>query len=152
MVRFYSVLTPLSLTALPAESLKTSPECVDSIVTITHGGSIREDDLILIGELVLEDGAQFSTVIRTHLLSLIGDPMLSMLDLRSEDLDQEGVDTVTKLVGSVNFKNNPKVGVVNHTHLEYFYFYFFVGDSQGFVQALQLQSEGVFLQAQCPRW
>ena len=104
----------------------------------------------MIGELILEDGAQFSTVIRTHLLSLVGDPMLSMLDLRSEDLDQGGVDTVTKLVGSVNFKNNPKVGVVNHTHLDFIIF--FVGDSQGFVQTLQLQSEGVFLQAQRPRW
>lgn len=76
----------------------------------------------MIGELQLEDGAQFSTVIRGHLLSLVGDPMLSMLDLHSEDLDQGGVDTVTMLVASVNFKNNPKVGVTDHTPVYLLYF------------------------------
>ena len=102
---------PLDLTALPAECLRNSPECVDAIVAISKG-DIREDELIMIGEIQLEDQTQFASVIREHLLSLVGDPMLSMLDLREEDLQPGGVDTVTMLVASAKFKNNPKVGVV----------------------------------------
>ncbi len=52
-------------------------------------------------------------MIREHLLSLVGDPMLSMLDLREEDSEPGGVDTVTMLVASAKFKNNPKVGVAS---------------------------------------
>lgn len=89
--------------------MRNSPECVDAMVTIA-GDNIREDDLIMIGEIQLEDGSQFSSVIREHLLSLMGDPMLSMLDLREEDLEPGGVTTVTMLVASAKFKNNPKVG------------------------------------------
>lgn len=99
--------------ALPPECLRNSPECVDAIVTISSGNT-REDDLIMVGEIQLEDGTQFSSVIREHLLSLVGNPMLSMLDLREEDLEPGGVDTVTMLVASAKFKNNPKVGVVGH--------------------------------------
>ena len=53
---------------------------------------------------------QMSAVIREHLLELVGDPMLSMLDLRDED-KEPGVDTVSMLVASAKFKNSPKVGV-----------------------------------------
>ena len=48
-------------------------------------------------------------MIREHLLSLVGDPMLSMLDLRDEDMEPGGVTTVAMLVASAKFKNNPKV-------------------------------------------
>lgn len=78
------------------------------MVTIAKG-DIREDDLIMIGDIQLEDGTQFSSVIREHLLSLVGNPMLSMMDLREDDLEPGGVDTVTMLVASAKFKNNPKV-------------------------------------------
>ena len=99
--------------ALPPECLRNSPECVDAMVTIARGGDIREDDLIMIGEITQqEDGVQFSSVIREHLLSLVGDPMLSMLDLREEDMQPGGVDTVTMLVASAKYKNNPKVSSV----------------------------------------
>ncbi len=62
---------------------------------------------------------QFSFVIREHLLSLVGDPMLSMLDLREEDIEPGGIDTVTMLVASAKFKNNPKVCVWSLTFALY---------------------------------
>ena len=77
---------------------------------ITIGGdNIREDDLIMIGEIQLEDGSQFFSVIREHLLSLMGDPMFSMLDLREEDIEPGGVTTVDMLVASAKFKDSSKV-------------------------------------------
>ena len=63
----------------------------------------------MLGEIQLDDGSQFSSILREHLYSLVGDPMLSMLDLRQEDIEPGGVDTVTMLVASVKYKNNPKV-------------------------------------------
>ena len=63
----------------------------------------------MIGNIQLEDGSQFSSVIREHLLSLVRDPMLSMLDLREEDIEPRGVTTVAMLVDSAKFKNNPTV-------------------------------------------
>ncbi len=79
---------------------------------ISSGDCIKEDDLIMIGEIELEGGIQFFSVIREHLMELVGDPMLSMLDLSPDDRKPGGVDTVSLLVASIKFKNNPKVGVV----------------------------------------
>ena len=97
------------LSAVPPDCLRKNPGCVDSMVAISSGKEIREDDLIIIGEIKLENETQFFSVIRRHLLDLIGDPMLSMLEMRAEDVDPSGVETVTMLVASANFKNNPKV-------------------------------------------
>jgi len=73
------------------------------------GKPVLEDDLIMIGEIQQEDGSQFSVVLREHLLELVGDPMLSMLDLREEDKEPGGMGTVTMMVASVKYKNSPKV-------------------------------------------
>ena len=86
-------------------------------MALAQGKAIIEDDLIMLGEIQQEDGTLFSSTLRDQLLSLVGDPMLSMLDLREEDREPGGVDTVTMLVASAKFKNNPKVGVLLATPL-----------------------------------
>ena len=83
------------------------------MVSIGSGNTLREDDFITIGEVQAESGIQFFSVIREHLLSLIGEPMLSMLELREEDSVVGGVETVAMLVASVKYKNNAKVGVAS---------------------------------------
>ena len=87
--------------------MEKNPGCIDSVKAIASSGTMREDDLITIGELPLENG-QFYSVIRDHILDLVGDPELTMLELREEDRDQK-VSTVPKLVGSAKYKDNPKV-------------------------------------------
>ena len=135
----------------------------------------------MIGEIQLEDGSQFSSVIREHLLSLVRDPMLSMLDLREEDIEPGGVATVAMLVASAKFKNNPTVcweggrgrkggggggvggkerkGNAGRRRVEgrsgavlIPFLLLLAGDSQASVQTHQLQGQGVLLQTERPCW
>ena len=104
------ICSPLS--HLPTD---LSPECYNSspssheAVKAFSSGDVREDDLIMIGEIKCDGGELFATVIREELLGIVSDPMLSILELRKEDVDSAGVDTPTMLVASVKFKTNPKV-------------------------------------------
>ena len=69
----------------------------------------------MLGEIKCDGGAQFAGVLREELLDAVGDPMLSMMELRKEDLDPSGVAALPMLVASVKFKNNPKVRFATYT-------------------------------------
>lgn len=89
---------------LPASTLASS-ECIISNIS---KGDIREDDLIILGELPLDDGRQLYTVMRERILEMAGDPILSLLELREEDHSQSNL-SMTMLVAAIRFKNNIKV-------------------------------------------
>ena len=65
-----------------------------------------------------EGEKQFFSVIRDHLMELAGDPILSVLEPRSEDDD--GRLTVSQMVASAQFKDNSKVCVVKLLVLKHF--------------------------------
>ena len=82
---------------------------IDAMTVINSGKPLREEDLMLIGEIKCDGGEQFSYMLREELLGIVGDPMLSMLEMRKEDIDPSGVSTLSMLVASAKFKSNPKV-------------------------------------------
>ena len=105
----------LSALELPPKSLEEYQGCLDSIATISAGKAIREEDLILIGELPdssSPDG-QFYSVMRDEILKLVDDPVLSLIELRSED--KEAGTKFSRLFAAAQYKNNPKVLLVVHT-------------------------------------
>ena len=71
-------------------------------------GDIREDDLFTLGELTLENGQQLYTVMRERILEIAGDPILSLVELREEDRNQDNL-SMTMLVAAARFKDNVKV-------------------------------------------
>ena len=93
---------------LPPKSLEEYQGCLDSIATISAGKAIREEDLILIGEVPdssSPDG-QFYSVMRDEILKLVDDPVLSLIELRSED--KEAGTKFSRLFAAAQYKNNPK--------------------------------------------
>ena len=94
---------------LPPKSLEGYHGCVQAIADITAGKTIREDDLILIGELPDDSSSdgQFYSVMRKEILKLVGDPVLSLIELREEDKDA-GIK-FSRLFAAAEYKNNPKV-------------------------------------------
>ena len=76
----------------------------------------------MLGEIKCDGGTQFAGVLREELLEAVGDPMLSMMELRKEDLDPSGVAALPMLVASVKFKNNPKVRFRYIYRISYFFF------------------------------
>ena len=106
----------LSTLELPPKSLEEYPGCMDSITTISAGKAIREEDLILIGELPdssSPDG-QFYSVMREEILKLVDDPVLSLIELRSED--KEAGMKFSRLFAAAQYKNNPKVHTLLVVH------------------------------------
>ena len=106
----------LSTLELPPKSLEEYPGCMDSIATISAGKAIREEDLILIGELPdssSPDG-QFYSVMREEILKLVDDPVLSLIELRSED--KEAGMKFSRLFAAAQYKNNPKVNTLLVVH------------------------------------
>lgn len=89
---------------LPASTLESS----ESIISNINKGDIREEDLITLGELPLGDGRQLYTVMHERILEMAGDPILSLLELREEDQNQDNL-SLTMLVAAARFKNNVKV-------------------------------------------
>ena len=58
----------------------------------------------------LENGQQLYTAMREHVLEMAGDPVLSLLELREEDQNQDNL-SMTMLVNAARFKNNVKVSM-----------------------------------------
>ena len=106
----YESFTRFSLcSGLSDACIDSSPNCADAMTTVKVGKPLSEEDMILLGEIKCDGGSQFASVLRAELLEAIGDPMLSMMELREEDKDPSGVSSLPMLVGSIKFKNNPKV-------------------------------------------
>ena len=82
---------------------------MEAIAALSSGEPVKEDDLILIGELPDDSVAsgQFYSVLREELLKLLEDPVLSLIELRDEDR-KAGMKFST-LFAAAQFKNNPKV-------------------------------------------
>ena len=97
----------MTLSELSSSSLVS---CADILTNITKG-DIREDDLLTLGELPLDSERQLYTAMREHILEMAGDPVLSLLELREEDQDQDNL-SVTMLVNAARFKNNVKVSIL----------------------------------------
>ena len=97
------------LTELPKSTLEECEGCVDAVASMSAGEPVREDDLILIGELPDDTTAtgQFYSVLREEMLNLIGDPVLSLIELRDED--KEAGMKFSTLFAAAQYKNNPKV-------------------------------------------
>jgi len=89
--------------------IDNSPNCAEAMTTVKVGKPLSEEDMIMLGEIKCDGGSQFARVLREELLEAIGDPMLSMMELREEDKDPSGVSSLPMLVASVKFKNHPKV-------------------------------------------
>ena len=98
------LVTLYLLLELPSTTLKSSEDIIANI----NKGDIREDDLLTLGELQLDDGRQLYTVMRERILEMAGDPILSLLELREEDRSQDNL-SMTMLVAAARFKNNVKV-------------------------------------------
>ena len=99
---------------LPKACLKSYPDCVEAIEAISNGTTIREDELMMIGDFPTEPGnpsaPRFYSTLRQYILEeLVVDPLLSLLELRQED-NEDGM-TVALLLASAQYKNNPKVRV-----------------------------------------
>jgi len=94
---------------LTPKSLEGYYSCVQAIADITAGKTIQEDDLILIGELPDDKSSdgQFYSVMWKEILKLVGDPVLSLIELREEDKDA-GVK-FSRRFAAAEYKNNPKV-------------------------------------------
>lgn len=75
---------------------------------LNSGASVSEDDLILIGELACETtrSKQFHSVLRDLMLKLVGDPVLSLIELSEED--REAGLKLSTLFASAQYKNNVK--------------------------------------------
>ena len=89
---------------LPASTLTSS----ESIISSISKGDIREDDLIILGELPLDDGRQLYTVMRERIMEIAGDPILSLVEQREEYHNHNNL-SMTMLVAAMRFKNNVKV-------------------------------------------
>lgn len=102
-------LTP---SGFPKEQLESYPGCLEAIAAMTSGEPLREDELILIGELPDEEAesGQFYSVLRTELLKLIGNPVLSLIQLREEEREM-GVK-FSRLFAAAEYKNNAKVSTI----------------------------------------
>ena len=108
-MRLNNDISLLSIPELPPKSLEEYQGCMESVATISAGKAIREEDLILIGELPdssSPDG-QFYSVMREEILKLVEDPVLSLIELRAEDKDA-GMK-FSRLFAAAQYKNNPRV-------------------------------------------
>lgn len=92
---------------LPVGTQKNSEDILSNI----SKGDIREDDLFALGELTLENGQQLYTVMRERILDIAGDPILSLVELREEDRNQDNL-SMTMLVAAARFKDNVKVCII----------------------------------------
>lgn len=104
--------TLITLSGFPKEQLESYPGCLEAIAAMTKGEPLREDELILIGELPDEEAesGQFYSVLRTELLKLIGNPVLSLIQLREEEREM-GVK-FSRLFAAAEYKNNAKVSML----------------------------------------
>lgn len=102
----------LTTSGFPKEQLESYPGCLEAIAAMTSGESLREDELILIGELPDEkaESGQFYSVLRKELLKLIGNPVLSLIQLRQEE--RESGVKFSRLFAAAEYKNNAKVNIV----------------------------------------
>lgn len=82
---------------------------MEAIASLSAGEPIREDELILIGELPDEKtkSGQFYSILRDELLKLIDDPILSLIEL--SDDDRQARMKFSTLFAAAKYKNNPKV-------------------------------------------
>ena len=94
---------------LPPSSLEGYQGCVEAIAALSAGEPVKEDDLILIGELPDDSvtSGQFYSVLREELLKLLEDPVLTLIELRDED--RKAGMKFSMLFAAAQFKNNPKV-------------------------------------------
>ncbi len=90
---------------LPQSVLQDYQGCLEAL---NSGATIREDDLILIGELRSDTtkSKQFYSVLRQMMLNLIEDPVLSLIELCEED--QKAGMKLSKLFASAKYKDNVK--------------------------------------------
>ena len=74
---------------------------------INSGEPFREDDLILIGEIPTQStrSKQFYSVLREMMLDMIGDPVLSLIELGE---DRQAGMKLSKLFAAAQYKNNLK--------------------------------------------
>jgi len=64
--------------------------CVSIVEAISAGKPVTEDDLILLGQLPDANSStrRFYTTLRTHLLSMQDDPVLSLLTLKAQGAER----------------------------------------------------------------
>ena len=84
---------------------------MEAIASLNSGQPLREDELILIGELPDEttESGQFYSLLRLELLKLIGNPVLSLIQLRLEE--REAGMKFSRLFAAAEYKNNAKVHI-----------------------------------------
>ena len=82
---------------------------MQAVTDITASKTIREYELILIGELPDDSSSngKFYSVMRKDILELEGDPVLSLIELREEDEDAGA--KFSRPFAAAEYKNNPKV-------------------------------------------
>ena len=68
--------------------------CVSIVEAISAGKPVTEDDLILLGQLPDANSStqRFYTTLRTHLLSMQDDPVLSLLTLKVQGRERRSLD------------------------------------------------------------
>ena len=84
---------------------------MEAIASLNSGQPLREDELIVIGELPDEmaESGQFYSLLRLELLKLIGNPVLSLIQLRVEE--REAGLKFSRLFAAAEYKNNAKVHI-----------------------------------------
>ncbi len=98
--------------ALSDECINNSPSSADALTQVKTSQVLSEEDMIMLGDIKCDGGTQFASVLRNELLEAASEPMLSMMELRKEDIDPAGVTSLPMLVASVKYKNSSKVRLI----------------------------------------
>ena len=96
---------------LPASSLEGYRDCVAAVESMSCGGTVREDDLILTGDLedAKSSSGHFYSIMREAMLKMKDNPVISLLEFRDDDRNRGTKVKLSKLFGAAEYKNNSKV-------------------------------------------